>query len=254
MPPADLPFVWSEPFCVRAYEAGPDGRASALRLCDFIQEAAGEQARTFDLEVFDVGDGRLGTWVLSRLRLRLRGRPAFGETVHVATWPSHYDGLRAERDFEVHGPDGRLAWGTSAWFVLDVERRRPVRLPPALMAFGPADRPRALADAAPPPEAPPFIVHRATFGVRRSDLDRIGHANHVRYAEWALEALPDPLPGRLDALDVVFKAEAVRGDRVVSCAGPAPDAAPGVLAHHLTCEADGRTLALARTFWTDPPR
>lgn len=252
MPATCIPFVWSEPFRVRAYEAGPDERVSALTLCDYIQEAAGEQARAHDLEVFDVGGGRVGTWVLTRFSLRLEGRPAFGATVHVTTWPSHYDGLRAERDFEVHGPDGRLAHGTSAWFVLDVERRRPVRLPPTLTSFGPAERPRALPDVQPPPTRPAAVVHEGHFSVRRSDLDRVGHANHVRYAEWVLETLPDPLPGVLVALDVSFKTEAVRGDTVVASAGPAPDAASGVWDHHLTRASDGQTLAVARTRWTSP--
>ena len=35
------PEVWRQPFAVRAYEVGPDERASVLTLADYFQEAAG---------------------------------------------------------------------------------------------------------------------------------------------------------------------------------------------------------------------
>ena len=255
--------VWTESFRVRAYEVGPDERASVLTLCDYVQEAAGEHARAAGVEDFALANGP-GTWVLSRLRLRLAGQPAMRETVTVVTWPSGRDGLRAERDFELFAgnPDTgpRLLWGTSTWFVMSVARRRPVRLPPALDAFGPPDRARSLPPTETDPAAPEAVLAEARFTVRRSDLDRVGHANNVRFAEWVLEAtetLPSP-PGRLAGLDLLFRAEAVAGDTVVSAVGPVAedttgtDAADGslTLAHRLTRASDGRLLAVAHTFWT----
>lgn len=270
-----VPLVWTESFRVRAYEVGPDERARVLTLCDYVQEAAGEHAHAAGVEDFALADGP-GTWVLARLRLRLAERPAMRETVTVVTWPSGRDGLRAERDFELFAGDlaggetggTRLAWGTSTWFVMSVARRRPVRLPPALDAFGPPDRPRAVPPPGADPAAPERVLAEARFTVRRSDLDRVGHANNVRFAEWVLEAterLPSP-PGHLAGLDLLFRAEAVAGDTVVSAVGPAGTDAPVTdatgtdvpggalaLAHQLTREADGRVLAVARTLWTPDP-
>jgi acyl-ACP thioesterase len=244
---------------------GPDARASILTLCDYVQEAAGEHARAGGVEDFALPGGA-GTWVLSRLRLRVAERPAMRETVSVVTWPSGYDGLRAERDFVVvrgavdaADPDAALAGatclmrGTSTWFVMSVARRRPVRLPAALGDFQPPDRPRALPPADADPAAPDDVRAEARFTVRRSDLDRVGHANNVRFAEWALEAAArlDPPPGRLAGLDLTFRAEAVEGDTVVSTVGPAAN--HSALAHRLARESDGRDLAFARTLWTLDP-
>jgi acyl-ACP thioesterase len=96
-----------------------------------------------------------------------------------------------------------------------------------------------------PPEAPAETEHTASFAVRRADLDRVGHANNVRFLEWALEALPDD--AGLREIEVAYRAEAVVGDTVVSEAGPlsGPERR-----HRLSRGADGRTLALARTLWT----
>ena len=242
---ASPPLVWTEPFRIRATEVGPDERATVLALADLLQEAAGEHARASGREHFDLEAGR-GTWVLARMRLAVARRPALREAVTVETWPSAYEGVRVHRDFLLRGEGGAVdVRATSVWFVIDVARRRPVRLPPSMHTFGPpADHERAL-DVGDPPEAPASVEAEQAFAVRHADLDRVGHANNVRFLEWALEAA-----GGADGLreiDVAYRAEAVLGDRVVSLVGPRVD---GVRAHEIVREADGRTLARARTLWT----
>ena len=239
------PLVWTEPFAVRAYEVGPDGSASVLTLCDLLQEAAGEHARASDREGFPLPGGGRSTWVLSRLALEVDRRPRMRERLEVETWPAALDGLRATRDFRVRGDGGaEIARATSLWFLIDVDRRRPVRLPPAMDGFSVPDKPRAhvLEDA---PHAPDAVEHERTFDVRRSDLDRVGHANNVRFVEWVLEALPSD--DGLGGVDVLYRAEAVYGDAVTSQAGPLVG---GARYHRLASASDGRTLALARTTWT----
>jgi medium-chain acyl-[acyl-carrier-protein] hydrolase len=243
------PLVLSVSFEVRAYEVGPDGAASPLALCDYLQEAAGHHARALGVE-FPALPAGAGTWVLARLRLHVERLPAHGETVGVETWPSAHDGLRAERDFVVRTADGRpVARASSEWLVIDPARRRPARLPTDVRALRLPERPRALPPE-PEPAAPAAPDAASTFAVRRSDLDRVGHANNVRFVEWALEAVPDAhfAAHTLARLDVRYRAEAVRGT-VVRVEG-GPGAEPGALAHHLRRDADGATLALARSLWT----
>ena len=237
--------VHTEPFTIRAYEVGPDEAASVLVVCDLLQEAAGEHARASDREGFPLPDDGWATWAMSRLRVRIARLPRIREAIAVETWPSAVDRVRAERDFRVTAGAEPLAVATSQWFLIDVERRRPVRLPRAMDGFAALDKERALRLDAPAPAAPDAAEHRAVFPVRRSDLDRVGHANNVRFVEWVLEALPSD--DGLAEVDVLYRSEAVAGDTVVSEAGPL---AEGVRAHRLSRESDGRILALARTAWT----
>lgn len=241
---SDAPLVWTEPFTIRAYEVGPDETASVLTVCDLFQEAAGEHARASDREGFALPDGGWSTWVLSRLHLRMIRRPRIRERIEIETWPSALDGLRATRDFRVTSADETLAVATSQWFLIDIDRRRPVRLPAAMDGFERPEKSRALrlGDA---PEAPESVEHTASFAVRRSDLDRVGHANNVRFVEWVLEALPSD--AGLSEVDLLYRAEAVLGDDIVTEAGPLVD---GARAHRLIRAGDGRILALARTLWT----
>lgn len=238
------PLVWTEPFTIRAYEVGPDETASVLTVCDLLQEAAGEHARASDREGFPLSNGGWSTWVMSRLALEVDRRPRMRERIEVETWPSSLDGLRATRDFRVTHGGSVLARATSLWFLLDVERRRPVRLPPAMKGFEVRDKERALG-LGDEPRAPENVEHQRSFDVRRSDLDRVGHANNVRFVEWVLEGVPDG--DGLRGVDVLYRSEAVYGDTVLAEAGPLTD---GVRYHRLTRASDDRTLALARTCWT----
>ncbi|MEL6615268.1 MAG: acyl-ACP thioesterase domain-containing protein [Bacteroidota bacterium] len=250
MPP-EAPLVWTQPFTVRAYEVGPGDVASPLAVIDYLQEAAGEHARALGVEHFDIGDEG-AAWVLSRLAMEIERLPSWREAVTIETWPSGRDGLRATRDLVLRDASGGvIVRARTVWYVFDLARRRPTRLPPAVMAIDPPDRPASLdlPDAPTPPEAAGAM---RSFDVRRSDLDRNGHANNARFAEWALEAADRPL-ATLRALDLAFKGEALVGDTIESTAAPeAGDGASGgdALAHAILRASDRRLLATARTLWT----
>lgn len=259
------PFVLD--VAVRASELDADGHAAPAALLDFLQEAAGAHAVALGWGIDDLAGDSL-TWVLSRLRIQCGRLPAWRRRVSVTTWPSGTNGLYATRDYLVHDEDGTLvARGTSDWLVLDVVRRRPVRVPPAIAELVPPDRPRALPSLTDRLAPPSRAVAGATFTVRRSDLDVNRHVNNVRYAEWALAAVPEALLGthRLAALELHFRAETTFGDAVVVTTGPAAaeqaaDAPPAetttaettthVFAHRLVRADDEREVALARSAWT----
>jgi len=242
-----LPAVWNEPFRVRSYEIGPDALLTLPHLCDWLQEAAGAHATALGVatdRLLEVGRA----WVLTRLQVRVERYPRWREDVSVETWPSAADGLFAQRDFVLTDAGGEgLARATSQWLVIDVARRRPVRLPREVLDLPRAGRSHALApsrEGLPEPEA---SSKSCRFSVRRADLDLNEHVNNVRYVEWALEAVPE---GAREAyqctgLEVQFRAEALYGDTVESaCAWGA-----GTALHRVSHAGDGRTLASARTQW-----
>ncbi|MDX1420378.1 MAG: thioesterase [Rubricoccaceae bacterium] len=240
--------MWHEHLRVRAYEAGPDGRVSVLPLLDYCQEAASNHARALGVMRFDLDAGP-GHWVLRRLRLAVDRYPETREAVTVETWPSTENGLRVDRDFVITDGDGAsIARVSSTWYILDLVRRRPVRIPEWAQVVRLPERPRALPPSSSEPRPPDRPDHRRHFHVRRTDLDLAGHANNARYVEWAVETLPDALfdACELATVDILFRGEANRGD-VVVCEASAEQ--EGVYAHRLGDDADGRTLAVLRTTW-----
>lgn len=245
------PVRWLEPFRVRAYEIDPDARLTVPSLCDWLQEAAGNHAT--DLGVATdrlLEEGR--AWVLTRLCVSINQFPRWRAAVTVETWPSGENGLVADRDFVVSDDEGRvLASATSQWVVIDIRRRRPVRLPAEVLAITLPDRERALVPPnrpIPPPEA---LDVRRSFSVRRSDLDLNRHVNNARYVEWALEALPDGVDEQMICtwLDVQFRSESVYGDEIVAASGEVTHGDAGLTVRHSVARTAGDILAVLETGW-----
>jgi medium-chain acyl-[acyl-carrier-protein] hydrolase len=247
------PQIWIDPFVVRAYEAGAAGRLTVPRLCDWLQEAAGNHATALGVATDRLlASGR--AWVLARLHVALARLPAWREEVVVETWPSAENGLVAERDFIMRSATGEeLGRATSHWVVIDVARRRPGRLPRAVVELQLPGRPRALAGAPAAVHPPEESASEYRFTVLRNDLDLNEHTNNSRYVAWALEGVPEEIAAAhaCIALDVHFRAESVYGDQVVARTGAAVEEPAGAvhLRHAVVREPGGAVLAVLRSRW-----
>jgi acyl-ACP thioesterase len=190
-------------------------------------------------------------WVLHRLRLQVDDCPRLGDDVEIATWPSAFDRVVAERQFEVFdGRGGRVAAASTRWAVADLRLRRVVRMPDFLLQIGVEARPAALelGRGELPAVSQPAV--EKSFAVRRSDLDVVGHVNNTQYVGWVLETVPDEVLDRRRpaGLEVVFQREAVYGDVVASEAAPLADGS-GAFAHVLRHAQDARELVRAVSLW-----
>ena len=248
--------IWTEPFHVRTFETDLHGCASIQTLCNYFNEAAGKHALHYGVSIEELNEKNL-TWVLSRLHVQVEAYPEWGDEVLVETWPSGLEGLFATREFFFLGvadDDGErpiLGRGTSAWLIVDLARKRPIRITSLLSGVTPPDRPRALNDAFAKLKPPPEADHEQRFRVRYSDLDVNRHVNNVRYAEWAVESVPEAVlhTCRLQALELQFRAEATFGDTVIVETRRGETGETPSFTHNLTRESDARAVAVARTHW-----
>jgi acyl-ACP thioesterase len=191
-------------------------------------------------------------WVLSRLELEMERWPEADEEIVIETWPDALNRLFTERKFLIFdASDRRIGSATTLWLVLDLKRRRPVRLPARvverLTALGLDDTPTRGGDLLPPDP----IEHEIPFTVRRADLDLAGHVNNTSYVEWAVEAVPDEIWDiqELASLEIDFRSECHHGQTVVS-RSQLTDRGEGIeVRHQLMRPDDGTEVARARTRW-----
>lgn len=247
--------IWTDEVRVRSYDVTPHGTASVLALADYFQEAAGRHADELGVSMQDLlAEDR--AWVLARFRLEIDRPPRWNDVITIETWPSGLERLFATREVVFRDEKGRsLARGTSAWIVIDTERRRPARPPSILHNIDPPDRPPPLDAGRDDVPAPDRVDRTRDFTVRYHDLDLNRHVNNVRYLEWALETLP---AGVLDeqscrALALKFEAEATLGDRVRATAELHHGTEALRVRHRLAQAETDRTLALATTTWSANP-
>lgn len=242
---------WTEFYRVRSYEADANGRATPASLCNYLQEAAGNHASALGLSVEQLRLSGL-TWMLSRLRLEAAQLPHWRDTISVETWPSGNQGLLAMREFIVRSDSGEaIARATTAWLLIDLDRRRPARLPEEVLALRLPDRRPALTftgDRVPAPEDPhaeePVIV-------RWTDMDVNEHVNNVRYVAWALDALPEDIlrSCMLSALSVDFLSESHMGDRLRVRRGAGAGGEEQRFLCEISRESDGSEVARIASAW-----
>lgn len=244
--------VWKESFRVNSYEIDTHGRASMPTLCRYLQEAAGNHVQLMGASAEQLmPQGKM--WVLSRLNVQIQTYPLWHEQVQIETWAtSRLGGIRAYRDFRfLNANDELVGAATSLWLLLDVNTRRPIRIPDYLLQFRVYERESVLPDAIERLEQPERVDLEKQFQVRLNDLDFNQHVNNVSYVEWAIETIPQSVwqNYRLAALEIGFLAESAYGDVVISQSEHVAKETQQVFKHRLICNADSRELALVKTVW-----
>jgi medium-chain acyl-[acyl-carrier-protein] hydrolase len=238
-------------FLVRSYETDPQGRLQAPILCKLLEEAAAGHARILGVAVETLFEEGVA-WVLSRLQLMMERWPASGEEIVVETWPEAASRLYTERRFEVFDAShGRIGAATTRWLVMDLVRRRPVRLPQLvrdrLAAIDIGTELKSFTDLG----APDTAQNGFACTVRRSDLDLAGHVNNTSYVEWAVEAVPDGVWATHDLADIEIQylSECHRGQTILSRSHLVDRGNEILVNHQLVREEDDADVARALTRW-----
>ncbi len=237
----------TERYPVRSYEVDTSTRLTAVALCNYLQESAGLHARQLGVSVDQLRREGM-TWFLWRLHLRIGELPSWGEAVTIETWPAELGKPFAIRDFRLSVGDRELGVATSAWLLMDIVKKRPIRhYPSRIRDLHPDEPQRALPDTfhrLPALDAPDATCD---FVARRGDLDLNGHLNHVATIAAMLEAVPAEQVSerRLEALEVEFRGEGRHGDTLEArCRSGTTE-----VQHMLIRKADGKELARARSRW-----
>lgn len=119
------------------------------------------------------------TWVLGKIGIEILKLPTLGEEVILNTWSLGANGFTALRDFEVKG----VAKATSIWYFIDVERKKPLKVPEDIIARYNSLK---LAPNFPDLKSKKFYFEHNDFftyniTLRYSDFDSNKHVNNTVY-------------------------------------------------------------------------
>lgn len=137
------------------------------------------------------------------------------------------------------------------WVVINLENRRPIRIPELISEIALPKKERALEIDT--HERIPNLTKvdfERSFNVRYGDLDMNQHVNNVIYIEWGIETPPEDWLNNhyLSDIDITFRAECLNGETVISQAQKSDDN-NSVMLHRLTRKSDNTVLALIKTTW-----
>jgi len=175
-------------FKISSYDLNPGGYARLTSMANYFQEIAYRHASQLGFGYHDLEAS--GTfWVLSRMRIKVDRYPLWDEVIEVETWPNGIDKIFAIREFRVKDEDlHTIAVASTAWLVVDIKTRRPLRVTDVFHRFKESVEPvfdRNMEKIALPDSMKTSQIIR----VNQSDLDVVGHVNNVKYIEWSLNHL-----------------------------------------------------------------
>ncbi|MCC6398766.1 MAG: hypothetical protein IT282_17255 [Bacteroidetes bacterium] len=237
------------PIELKSYELDHRGEMPLWVVFRFLQEAAELNAVELGFDTETMLKQAL-TWMLVRLQLRVGEVPSGRTIVRAESWPSGVESRFAMRDFRLYqeGAAGPFAVATSAWLLIDINRKRPVTVANILKGDHLIHQEHMIADPFPqinPSGRPDF---ETAFRIRRSDLDMNDHVNNTHYVEWLSEAVPETIwrGWSVVALDIEYK-RAVQFGETVNISTYAVDSATYV--HRMTGSSGSGDIVLARTVW-----
>ncbi|MCL2380026.1 MAG: thioesterase [Treponema sp.] len=214
--------IWRETVSVRYGSVDRSDRLTLDSVFSFFQEAAISHAASLGVGRDAMASAGQG-WILSRLSLFIERRPAYGETIQVNTWPRRWEKLFALRDYEIRdAADKPVIRGRGGWLVLDIEKRRPLRVQAIMDAMPANDGIDAF------PAGPAGLSTREHLAKQKeraalySDIDYYGHANNARYIQWIQDATDMDVLTSADQirLDINYLSEVLPGETVELWAAP----------------------------------
>jgi len=244
------PNIWKEANQIRSYEVDCHHRLSVLSIFNFMQEAASRHAEALGVSIQQLLSENY-TWLLSRLKVKIASFPVWQDQIWISTWPSGAQRLFALRDFEIRDKDNQaVAAAVSAWLVLDVQKRRPVRIGPFVERLKPLEGDHILPGPLDKLPGLEYRTHEKKFVVRYRDLDINQHVNNVSFVEWLVESIPVRVfnTSVLAELEINFLAEAFYEDHILAACHP-QDSQNTCFHHNLIRQQDGQELVRARTMW-----
>ncbi|MDR1106405.1 MAG: acyl-ACP thioesterase [Treponema sp.] len=176
--------IWRESFPLRFGAVDRSDRLTLWSTFDFFQEAAISHAEALGVGREDMKiSGQ--AWVLSRLSVFWERRPLYGETVTVRSWPRGSEKLFAVRDYDIRDAEDRpVVRGRSGWLVLDMEKRRPLRVQQLMEKLPLNAGENAFSAPSPALAARENLVRSGERRAAYSDVDYNGHVNNTRYVQW----------------------------------------------------------------------
>lgn len=189
-------------------------------------------------------------WILNRWLLKMDRYPKLGEKLLIETWPSQFKHFYATREFCIKDTKGNmLGSASSLWIYLNVDKRRPTRIPQYFnQAYG-LDSNRVMNNYFQDLASITDVQAKMSFHVRHSDIDTNGHVNNACYIDWMLEGISEDLTRdyHLSELEVIYKKETMYGADIFSECQIVNSQTPEYL-HRITDESS-HELALGRTVW-----
>ena len=243
--------VFEKEYEINYYNLDNNLKCKITSILDFFCDIGMHQSEELGVGVEPLLNKNL-TWVFYKYNIKMKRYPGYGEIMRIITKPTGFKKFYAFREYSIiDEKDNLIGEGKSLFFLIDLIRRRPTRIPKDLWeAYGcsmEVENTLEIED----PEKLKEEEYIREFYVRRSDIDSNKHVNNTRYVEWALEVIPDEIIDNyeLESINITYSKEITYGHMVKTKCSVYKEANDKVKIYHLIEDDDGRDITLINTYW-----
>lgn len=234
---------------IHYYEIDYNRRALITSIVDYLGDVATSQSEDLGIGIDYLIENKLG-WVIYKWNINMYKYPQYNEKIKIKTWPYSIKKFFAFRKHEIVNSKGEVIGNAeSIWFLINMERRRPVRVNEHLINVFEVDgleSPLEIENI----NAPSKVDSEKLFNVRYSDIDTNGHVNNTKYIAWAIETVPMDivLNYTLSNLKVTYEKETTYGE-TARIATEVIAEGDGYVCLHKIIDKEEKELTLLKTTW-----
>jgi medium-chain acyl-[acyl-carrier-protein] hydrolase len=243
-------FTYEKEYEIHYYEVDYKKRALITSIVDFLGDIATKQSAELGVGIDYLIENKLA-WVLYKWNVDIYKYPVYGESIKIKTCPSSMRKFYAYRTFETFNVEGELIGkAESIWFLINIEKRRPVRINKDIYKFYGVDFEDESILEIEDIEKPAILNNEKIFNVRYSDIDTNQHVNNSKYIAWAIETVPMEIVTKytLKNVKVTYEKETTYGE-TVSVFTEVINEDNIVVCLHKVMDKEGKELTLLKTVW-----
>lgn len=243
-------FVYEKEYEIHYYEIDFRRRALITSIVDFLGDIATKQSENLGVSIDFLKESNCA-WVLYKWNIDMYSYPMYGDKIKIRTCPYSMRKFYAYRTFEIINSEGELIGkAESIWFLINIEKRRPVRIGKDIYDFYGLDLEDNSIIEIEDIEKPSNPNYDKIFNVRYSDIDTNRHVNNAKYIAWAIETVPMDIAINytLKNLKVTYEKETRYGE-TIKIFTEVKSEENQIIALHKIIDNDGKELTLLKTVW-----
>lgn len=243
--------VYKKEYEVHYYEVDNKFRCTLPSILNYLCDIGIWQSDFLGVGIDKLVEDNL-TWVLYKYDLKINRYPKYMEKIIIETEPTGFKRFYGYRDYKIKGLDGEiLLEGTGVYFLINITKRRPCRIPGNLYeAYGSEGDNKEAIEIREAVSKNEYMVEKQ-YIVRYADIDSNNHVNNVRYLEWALESVPVEIINNKEIKDltITFKKEVTYG-HTVTVHSDIEENEEKYIVYSKVINEQGEDLAIINTHWS----
>ena len=236
---------------IHYYEVNSRMRCKLSTIINFFEDVGTQQSESLGGGIEYCRKNNCG-WVFYKYDVKMHRYPIFGETISITTQPVGFKKFYGLRKYIIKDEEGNaIGEGSALFFLIDLEKRRPMRIQDEQYAFYGVDDDINYDISMDKIEKCEEEQYHKQFDIRYSDIDSNNHVNNVKYFEWAIEAVPQDVISNyeLRRIKVIFEKETTYGDKISVSATVKEIDDHNLKSYHKIRNGEGDQLTLLEADW-----